>query len=140
MGYHTITSTTSNQYKLKQHAKIRGNYSIAAPEYYALINGRMVIATKANIGGQLQVSIGDYVVVRFKTTSGLIRDYNCIIGDFKGDDAPNIWGHDNGRRVVEMIYHDYNPPAGYNQPINNPWGSGRVIRITKVGNYGYFGQ
>ena len=141
MGYHCITSTSSNQYKLKHHARNSGRYSYSYPEYYALIDGKIVIATKQNIGNQLPLSIGDYVQVRFKTDSGYIRNYDCIIGDFKGADAPNIWGHGaEGQNVVEVVYHDYNPPEGYNKLRNNPWGSGRVFRITKVGNYGNFTQ
>ena len=138
MGYHTITSPSSNQYRLKIHANNSGRYSIANPEYYSLIDGRIVIATKSNIGGQLPVAIGDYVNVRFQKSNGVISEYHCIIGDFKGDDAPNIWGHYDGRNVVEMIYHNYDPPIGYNSPKNDPWGSGRVTRITKVGNYGKY--
>ncbi len=138
MGYHKITDSSSNQYKLKRHAQNNGRYSYSYPEYFAQIDGRIVIATKPNIGNQLPLSIGDYVQVRFKTNSGYIRNYDCIIGDFKGADAPNIWGHYDGQGVVEVVYHNYNPPSGYNANTNNPWGSGRVIRITKVGNYGNF--
>lgn len=76
--------------------------------------------------------------VKFKSSSGYIRNYDCIIGDFKGADAPNIGGHYDGQGVVEIVYHNYNPPSGYNANANNPWGSGRVIRITKVGRYGNF--
>ncbi len=131
-------SPSSNQYKLKRHAQNNGRYSYSYPEYFAQIDGRIVIATKPNIGNQLPLSIGDYVQVRFKTNSGYIRNYDCIIGDFKGADAPNIWGHYDGQGVVEVVYHNYNPPSGYNANANNPWGLGRVIRITKVGNYGNF--
>ena len=138
MGYHTVTNTSAPIYKLKMHARNNGRYAIASPQYYAMIDGRMVIATRANIGGQLQVEIGDYVQVRFKTSAGIIRNYDCIIGEEKKSSETNIWGHDNGRRVVEMVYHDYDPPTGYNSPKNNPWGAGRVTRITKVGKYGTF--
>ena len=138
MGYHLITSTSSAQYKLKHHAQNNHRYSYSYPEYYAQIDGRIVIATKPNIGNQLPLSIGDYVQVKFKTDSGYIRNYECIIGDFKGADAPNIWGHYDGQGVVEVVYHNYNPPSGYYANANNPWGSGRVIRVTKVGNYGNF--
>ena len=138
MGYHTVTNTSAPIYKLKMHARNNGRYAIASPQYYAMIDGRMVIATRANIGGQLQVEIGDFVQVRFKTSAGIIRNYDCIIGEEKKSSETNIWGHDNGRRVVEMVYHDYDPPTGYNSPKNNPWGAGRVTRITKVGKYGTF--
>lgn len=138
MGYHKITATDSNQYKLKEHSRSHGRYSCAQPEYYAQIDGRIVIATKRNIGDQLPLTIGDYVQVRFKTDTGYVKNYDCIIGDFKGNDAPNIWGHYDGAGVVEVVYHDYNPPSCYNENKNNPWGRGRVIRVTKVGNYGNY--
>lgn len=136
MGYHLITNQTSNQYKLKAHAQNAGKYSYSYPEYYAQINDRILIATKPNIGNQLPVSIGDRVQVKFLTETGEIRNYLCMIGDIKGADAPNIWGHNDGKCVVEVIYHNYNPLSGYNKNKNNPWGPGRVIRITKTGRYG----
>ena len=105
-----------------------------------MIDGRIVIATKANIGNIFPVAIGDYLDVTFKKASGETTIYHCIAGEEKGDDAPNPWGHDDGRCVVEIVYHDYSPPAGYNSNQNNPWGTGRVIKITKVGKYGNFKQ
>lgn len=138
MGYHLITAKSSNQYKLKQHSMNSGRYKYSNPEYYATIDGRMLIATKPNIGNKLSVSIGDYVDVSFKASSGDVFIKKCIIGDFKGSDAPNPWGHYDGQGVVEMIYHNYSPPSGYTANKNNPWGSGRVTRITKVGSYGNY--
>ena len=135
-GYHLITSPTSNQYRLKQDAQSHNRYSISNPEYFAMIDDRILIATKQNIGNQLAVEVGDYVDVTFVSASGVSSEHRCIIGDIKSDgDAPNIWGHYNGQGVVEVIYHDYAPPAGYNANRNNPWGKGRVTRITKVGRY-----
>ena len=138
MGYHCITDPSSNQYKLREHARNNGRYSISYPEYYAQVDGRIVIATKQNIGSQLLLSIGDYVQVCFRSSNGHLYNYDCIIGDFKGSDASNIWGHYDGQGVVEIVYHDYNPPSGYNQNKSNPWGTGRVIRVTKVGQYGSY--
>lgn len=138
MGYHCITSTSSNQYKLKMHARNNGRYKISSPEYYAKIDNRIVIATKQNIGNKLSLSIGDYVEVEFKNEDGNISPYFCIIGDFKGSDANSIWGHYDGKGVVEVVYHDYDPPADYNANKNNPWGKGRVIKIRKTGNYGSY--
>jgi len=136
-GYHTITEA-SNQYSLKIHSRNNNRYSISNPDYYSLIDGRIVIATKQNIGNLLQVAVGDYVQVRFSCADGSLKEYSCIIGEIKGDDAPNIWGHNDGRNVVEIVYHDYNPPIGFIPLRNDPWGSGRVIRITKVGSYGNY--
>ena len=139
MGYHMITSKTSNQYRLKADAESNGRYSISKPEYYAMIDDRMAIATKQSIGGIFEVSVGDYVDVKFQTNDGAISTYKCIIGDAKGGDAPNPWGHYDGQGIVEIIYHDYNSPEGYNiiapDKSNNPWGKGCVLRITKVGSY-----
>ncbi|MCL2766966.1 MAG: hypothetical protein FWD21_04710, partial [Peptococcaceae bacterium] len=135
MGWHKITSKTSNQYKLREDARNNGRYEKSKPEYYGLIDGRISIATKSNIGNILKVVVGDYVDVTFKSSDGTEKVYACIIGDIKGADAPNIWGHNDGRGVVEIIYHDYSPTGEYNKNANNPWGSGRVTRITKVGNY-----
>lgn len=138
MGYHLITAKSSNQYKLKQHSMNNNRYNYSNPEYYATIDGRMLIATKPNIGNKLSLTIGDYVDVVFKSTSGDVSTKKCIIGDFKGSDAPNPWGHYEGQGVVEIIYHNYSPPSGYMPNKNNPWGSGRVTRITKVGSYGNY--
>jgi len=135
MGYHKITAKSSHQYKLKENAQKDNRYSIKKPEYYALIDDRIVIATKPNIGGNFEVSIGDYLDVTFENNGGSVSTYKCILGDIKGDDAPNPWGHYDGKGVVEIIYNDYKPPEGYNANKNNPWGKGRVISITKVGKY-----
>ena len=140
MGYHKTKSTTAPEGKLKIHANKHNRYSIANPEYYAMIDGRMVIATKASIGGNFPVSIGDYLDVTFEEKeTGAIKVYPCIMGETKEKGAEdNPWGHDGGQSVVEMVYHDYSPPSGYNACRNNPWGKGRTKRITKVGNYGNF--
>lgn len=140
MGYHLTTDTTAPEYKLKQHAKANGRYAIANPMYYAVIDGRIVIATKANIGNIFPVQIGDYLNVTFQKDSGEVSTYYCIMGETKEAGAEdNVWGHYGGQGVVEVVYHDYSPPSGYNANTNNPWDKGRVTRITKVGCYGYFG-
>ena len=65
------------------------------------------------------------------------------------DDVPNpILGNDDclvkieaaalNRADLMQREGDYPPPAGYNANKNNPWGSGRVIRVTKVGRYGNY--
>ena len=138
MGYPAINDPSSDQYILREHARANNRYSIANPEYYAMIDNRMVIATKPNIGNLFPVALGDYLDVTFQTKNGATTIYRCIAGEEKGSDATNPWGHDNGRCVVEMVYYDANPPEGYNARTNNPWGEGRVLRITKVGSYGTF--
>ena len=100
MGHHLIKAKSSDQYKLKARAKKDKKYKKKKPEYYAMIDNRILISTKANI---------------------------------KGADADNSWGHYGGQGVVEIIYHDYNPPKGYKKNKNNPWGKGKVTKIIKTG-------
>ncbi len=138
MGYHTITDDESKQYQLREHARNNNRYSIAHTKYYAMIDGRIAIAVRPKIGGILECNIGDYLDVIFKKSSGEFALYKCIMGDGKGEDAGNDWGHYEGKGVVEVIYHDYDPPSGYEENKNNPWGSGRVVQIIKSGNYGNF--
>lgn len=88
----------------------------------ALCDNRLLIATKPNIGGSFPVSIGDYLDVSFSDGSV----WNCILGDVKGSDASNPWGHNEGKSVVEIIYWDYSDAKNYSK---------KVTRITKVGNY-----
>lgn len=146
MGYHTITSESSNQVKLRKQAKKDGKYKKAKPEYYALIDNRIVIATKEVIGGKLRVSVGSYVDVEFKGGKKKLKKkkyirkkgkntvYKCIIGEVKGKGATdNLWGHNGGKNVVEIVYHDYTPQKGYAKNKNDPWGKGKVIKITKIG-------
>ncbi len=134
MGHHLIKAKSSDQYKLKARAKKDKKYKKKKPEYYAMIDNRILIATKANIGNKLKVSVGDYVNVKFKKSKAKKTvTYKCMIGDIKGADADNSWGHYGGQGVVEIIYHDYNPPKGYKKNKNNPWGKGKVTKIIKTG-------
>ena len=64
--HHLIKAKSSDQYKLKARAKKDKKYKKKKPEYYAMIDNRILIATKANIGNKLKVSVGDYVNVKFK--------------------------------------------------------------------------
>lgn len=136
MGYHMITGA-SNQRTLKRDAIANGRYSISDYENYAMIDGRILIATTPSIGGVLNVKIGDYIDVTFEGKDGATKVYKCIMGDQKAIGSASepditIWGHNYGKNVVEIIYHDYS-----NTKIvgNNPWGKGRTARLTLVGNY-----
>ena len=135
MSYKMVTDTTSDECNLKTTAWDKGDYSVKKPEYYVKIKGRIVIATKANIGGKLKVPIGSYLNVVFKKQNGEKKKYKCIRGETKGADAENKWGHYGGKGVVEVVCHDYNPPKGYwpNKRLNNLWGKGRVVKIIRTG-------
>lgn len=91
MGWQCITSTSSNQYKLREAAGM--NFD---SEGYGKINDRFVIATTTTFG-----KVGDYIDV--KLTNGNVM--KCIIGDIKsqGDPGCNAWGHYEGSNVVEFI-------------------------------------
>ena len=91
MGWQCVTSTTSDQYRLRQEAG--EDYD---DEGFAVIDGRYVIACTATFG-----KVGDYV--DFYQEDGLV--FHCIIGDIKSqrDAGCNEWGHHNGRNVVEFV-------------------------------------
>ena len=139
MGYDAVGNSPAAQatpiYKQREAARDANRYSIADPPiYYAKIDGRFVIATLLNIGGQFPVSIGDYVDVEF-LVNGITTVYPCIIGSEKDPSECNEWGHSEGKNVVEIVYHERWAPSGYAKNDNDPWGVGIVISITKVGSY-----
>lgn len=119
-------AASSPQGKLRKSAISSGRQrqgSIFGLTNCAIIDNRLEIATTPNIGGQFPVTIGDYLDVEF--ANGVV--WNCILADIKGADAGNVWGHNNGKSVVEIIYWDYTNNSG-NQHL-------KVSKITKVGNY-----
>lgn len=89
----------------------------------AIIDNRLMIATKSNIGGNFPVTVGDYLDVEFSDGSV----WNCILMDIKGADAPHAWGHNNGASVVEIIYWDYSYNSGNIYK--------KITKIVKVGHY-----
>ena len=89
----------------------------------AIIDNRLMIATKKNIGGDFPINMGDYLDVYF--LDGTI--WNCIVMDAKGADAANPWGHNNGKSVVEIIYWDYKTNSGNQYK--------KIKKIVKVGSY-----
>jgi len=133
----------STQRKLIEHARSNGRLSFEAVpgaqiDKLTKVDDRYVIATINPIGGILTVDIGDYLDVKFTTTAnGEQRIIKCILGEWKSinDYGANIWGNDSGKGVIEVLY-DY--AGGFTDAKNDPWGKGKVDRITKVGNYGNF--
>ena len=91
MGWQCITSTTSNQYRLRQEAG--ENYD---SEGFAIIDGRYVIACTTTFG-----NVGDYV--DFYQEDGLV--FHCIIGEIKSrkDAGCTEWGHNNGHCIIEFV-------------------------------------
>lgn len=61
---------------------------------YGNENGRYVIAMRPKFGGT-----GGMVDIHFRNNTVL----NAILGDEKGEDAGNEWGHDGGSSMVEFI-------------------------------------
>lgn len=124
---------------MKQQAMKDGKTKKNKKHNYTMIDKRIAIATKEKIGNKLKVSIGSYVNVEFKYTkkqkieSKKVKKaetvvYKCIIVEFKGSDATNPWGHDDGKSVVEMVYYNKSSKCK-----NNPWGTGKVVKIKKIG-------
>lgn len=91
MGWQLITSTTSNQYRLREEAG--ENYD---SEGFAIIDGRYVIACTTTFG-----DVGDYI--DFYKEDGLVL--HCIMGEAKkqSDAGCNEWGHNGGRNVIEFV-------------------------------------
>jgi len=91
MGWSTITSKSSSQYKLRQDAG--ENYD---GEGFAKIGDRYVIACTTTYG-----AVGDYV--DFYQADGTI--IKGIIGDIKNqsDAGCNMWGHLNGQCIIEFV-------------------------------------
>ena len=137
MRWTDITNSDSPQNAPREDAIAKGIVSFSNPEYFSLIDGRILIATLENIGGDFNVQIGDYVDVTFQSSDGAITIYECIIGETKdkNNENTNSWGHEFGRYVVEILYYNRNIPEGYNKSINDPWRQGRVASIGQVGSF-----
>lgn len=126
MGWHTITSTTSRQYQLRE---ISGEHY--DEEGFARIDGRYVIACTSTFG-----EVGDYI--DFYRENGDV--IHAVIGDIKNQSDPgcNEYGHSQGQCVVEYVvskswYPSHaNPGTEYCHP---EWNS-RVERAVNLGkNY-----
>ena len=133
MGYHMVTNKAALAGQLKTEANNAGRYK-AQPLYdmenCATVDGRLGIATVPNIGGKLKTEIGDYLDVYFDDGDvwKCIRlDAKCQTVTSYDPNPANEWGHQNGKVVVEVIYHDYSGKC-----INH---SKKVTKIVKVGDY-----
>ena len=128
MGWQCITSTTSNQYRLRQEAG--ENYD---SEGFAIIDGRYVIACTTTFG-----KVGDYV--DFYKEDGLVL--HCIIGDIKssGDAGCTKWGHHDGKNVIEFVVDKSRWYSGGNGSHANPGTSSChpewATEVTKAVNLG----
>lgn len=135
MGWHKITSKTSQQYKMKADARGTGRAKDSTTyqdlNNVSLVDGRLLIATLTDIGGSggLHVEIGDHLNVYFSDGSM----WECIQGDVKrplaSEGSDGVWGHNNGASVVEIIYTDY---SGDTLSKGNK--KKKVSKICKTGN------
>lgn len=91
MGWQTITSPSSTQYRLREEAG-----QAFDEEGFACIDGRYVVACTTTFG-----DVGD--LVDFVQDDGLVLE--CVIGDIKsqGDAGCNKWGHLDGACIVEFV-------------------------------------
>ena len=135
MGWQTITSTSSTQYKLRQQAGMQFD-----SEGFGRINGRYVIACTSTYG-----QVGDYV--DFYQEDGSV--IQCIIGDIKNqsDTGCNEWGHLNGTCVVEFIvdkntwYSTSKGGSASNMHINpgnegcHPEWNQNIVKVVNGGSY-----
>lgn len=120
------TAANSTQGRLRDQAKANGHLTYDS-EGYTYINGRYVVAMTSTYG-----NIGDYVDI--KTANG--KTYQAIIGEEKSqkktwyDQNPaNMWGHANGKRIVEFI-------TNWDDHHANRVSDGGIISVTNLGkNY-----
>lgn len=123
MGWTTITSKTSPQYKMReqsgQHYDSKG---------FARIGGRYVIACTPTFG-----VIGDHL--DFVLSNGKV--VHGIMGDEKNmnDKGCNMWGHDNGHSVLEFVVSKSNW-YGSGKDLAKEYPAIRGARVVKVINLG----
>ena len=122
-GWSLITSTTSNQYRLR----------IQSGEHYdslgfGKIGDRYVVACTTTYG-----KIGDEI--DFVLSNG--RVIHAVMGDEKNmnDTGCNKWGHDNGHTVVEYCVKKSTwYPVGKNPPHYLPYlNNARVVKAVNLG-------
>lgn len=128
MGWQTITSSGSLQYKLRSQAG--QNFD---SEGFGIINGRYVVACTTTFG-----AVGDYIDV-YQSNGNVIK---CVIGDIKNqnDSGCNKWGHLDGKCVIEFVV---DKDSWYSSKHANPgtsschpeWGGQTITKIINCGNY-----
>ena len=123
MGWSLITSTGSNQYKLR--VKTGEHYDANG---FGKIGDRYVIACTPTFG-----KIGDEI--DFVLANG--RVIHGVMGDEKNmsDVGCNQWGHDNGHSVVEFVvnrsmwYHTGKTVTRFHPE----WANSRVVKAVNLG-------
>lgn len=123
MGWSLITSTGSNQYKLR--VKTGEHYDANG---FGKIGDRYVIACTPTFG-----KIGDEI--DFVLANG--RVIHGVMGDEKNmsDAGCNQWGHDNGHSVVEFVvnrsmwYHTGKTVTRFHPE----WANSRVVKAVNLG-------
>lgn len=124
MGWQTITSPTSYQYKLREEAGM--NFD---EDGFGKIGDRYVIACTLTFG-----QVGDYV--DWELDNGTVIE--TVVGDIKNqnDDGCNAWGHRNGLCVVEFVVDKDTWYGSGRYPTDfHPEWQGRTIRAIRTGNY-----
>lgn len=124
MGWQTITSPSSKQYKLRQEAGMKFD-----ADGFGKIGDRYVAACTLTFG-----QVGDYI--DWELDNGTV--IKTVIGDIKNQEDPgcNPWGHKNGLCVLEFVV-DKNTWYGtgrYPTDFHGAW-DGRTVRARNVGNY-----
>ncbi|MCP1101983.1 hypothetical protein M2454_000776 [Aequitasia blattaphilus] len=124
MGWQTITSPSSNQYKLREEAGM--NFDA---DGFAKIGERYVIACTTKFG-----KVGDYIDWELENGE-VIRS---VVGDIKNqsDSGANEYGHQEGRGVVEFVVDKYSWYGTSKHPkqFHPEWDS-RVVRAIRSGSY-----
>lgn len=124
MGWQTITSPSSNQYKLRQEAGMKFD-----ADGFGKIGDRYVIACTTTFG-----EVGDYI--DWTLDNGEV--IKSVIGDIKNqsDAGCNKWGHKDGTCVVEFVVDKYSWYGTSKHPtqFHSEWKS-RVVSASKTGSF-----
>lgn len=128
MGWQTITSPSSNQYKLREQAGQKFN-----SEGFGIINNRYVIACTSTYG-----NVGDYIDF-YKEDGNVIQ---AVIGDIKNqnDAGCNKWGHENGQCIVEFVvdkgtWYNCNHPNPGTANCHPEWKGKAIVKAVNGGSY-----
>lgn len=124
MGWQTITSPFSQQYKLREEAGMNFDEN-----GFGKIGDRYVIACTLTFG-----AVGDYIDWELENGECI----KTIVGDIKNqdDDGCNKWGHHNGLCVVEFVVDKstWYGSGMYPTDFHEKWAS-RVSRAVRSENY-----
>lgn len=103
-------------------------------EGFGRINGRYAVAVKQTFG-----KVGDYIDYYYKDKNGNEQMLPCIIVDVKGQDAPNPWGHHEGKNMIEFYVNRDQWGGGHENPgqggFHDELSGTKATKVVNGGSY-----